>query len=102
VLIWSLWIHLPESVIIFLWYCMVSIYFYTFINCFCVTSPLLSSCDFDEISNKEHVYVPIIQYIFLYLIIWITSQVFCVKIKIVSSIAFIRVIINDKQYLTQK
>jgi ocular albinism type 1 protein len=34
VLIWSLWIHLSESVIIFLWYCMVSIYFDTFIKCF--------------------------------------------------------------------
>jgi ocular albinism type 1 protein len=27
VLIWSLWIHLSESVSIFLWYSMVSIYF---------------------------------------------------------------------------
>jgi hypothetical protein len=31
VLLWSLWIHLPQSVVISLWYVMVSIHFNTWV-----------------------------------------------------------------------
>jgi hypothetical protein len=88
VLIWSVWMHLPEIVIILLWYSMVSIYFDTFSSYLYVNSLVLSSCDSDDISLKQHAYISIMN----------SSQKFCIKISIVPAVASIRVVASDKQY----